>query len=181
MAVAASSRSALAREIAAVSRLTGTFVLRSGATSSQYFDKYRFESDPRLLRAIAEEMIGLVPEGTEVLAGLELGGIPVATALSLATGIPAAFVRKVAKKYGTCRIVEGADVRGRRVTIVEDVVTSGGAVVDSIAALRAEGAEVEHALCVIDREAGGGAALETLGVTLRPLFPMSELPAGTAK
>jgi orotate phosphoribosyltransferase len=167
----------LARRVHEASHLTGTFVLRSGATSNEYFDKYRFESDPRLLRELAEAMAGLLPEGADGLAGLELGGVPLATVLSQVTGLPAGFVRKQAKPYGTRRLAEGFDVAGRRLVVVEDVVTSGGAVVDSCRALRAEGAEVAVALCVIDREAGGRANLADIGVELRPLFTMTQLKA----
>jgi orotate phosphoribosyltransferase len=165
----------LARRVYEASHLTGTFVLRSGATSGEYFDKYRFESDPRLLRELAEAMAGLLPDGADGLAGLELGGVPLATVLSQVTGLPAGFVRKQAKPYGTRRLAEGLDVEGRRLVVVEDVVTSGGAVVDSCRALRAEGAEVAVALCVIDREAGGPANLADIGVELRPLFTMTQL------
>jgi orotate phosphoribosyltransferase len=170
----------LGRRVHEASHLTGTFVLRSGATSNEYFDKYRFESDPRLLREIAEAMAGLLPPGAEALAGLELGGVPLATVLSQVTGLPAGFVRKQAKPYGTRRLAEGFDVAGRRLVVIEDVVTSGGAVVDSCAALRAEGAEVAVALCVIDRESGGPANLSAIGVELRPLFTMSELARSAA-
>jgi orotate phosphoribosyltransferase len=165
----------LARRVHEASHLTGTFVLRSGATSNEYFDKYRFESDPQLLRELAEAMAGLLPDGADGLAGLELGGVPLATVLSQVTGLPVGFVRKQAKPYGTRRLAEGFDVAGRRLVVVEDVVTSGGAVVDSCRALRAEGAEVAVALCVIDREAGGRANLADIGVELRPLFTMTQL------
>ena len=169
--------SELARRIYEVSHLTGEFTLRSGATSTEYFDKYRFESDPDLLRAIAEALAPLVPDGTELLAGLELGGVPIATALSQVTGIPAVFVRKEAKTYGTCQLAEGAEVDGRRLTVVEDVVTSGGQVVASCGDLRDRGGTVEHALCVIDRQAGGPEALTAINVELRPLFTMAALEA----
>lgn len=169
------NRSELARAIHDVSHLTGTFTLRSGAVSNEYFDKYRFESRPDLLRTIAEAMAPAVPEGTEMLAGLELGGVPLATMLSQVTGIPALFVRKEAKTYGTCQLAEGGEIDGRRLTVVEDVVTSGGQVVISCGDLRARGAIVAHALCVIDRESGGPAALAEIGVELHPLFTMTEL------
>ncbi|HYN17322.1 MAG TPA: hypothetical protein VEY96_04455, partial [Actinomycetes bacterium] len=94
----------LAWRVYQTSHLTGSFVLRSGATSGEYFDKYRFESDPGLIRAIAEAMTAAVHEGVEALAGLELGGVPLATVLSQVTGLPALFVRKEAKTYGTCRL-----------------------------------------------------------------------------
>jgi orotate phosphoribosyltransferase len=168
-------RDELARRIYEVSHLTGEFTLRSGATSTEYFDKYLFEADPPLLRSIAEALAPMVADGTDALAGLELGGVPLATMLSQVTGLPALFVRKEAKTYGTCRLAEGGEVTGRRLTVVEDVVTSGGQVVASCTDLRDRGATVEHALCVIDRQAGGPEALEDIGIELRPLFTMAEL------
>lgn len=170
-------RDTLARRIFDASHLTGTFTLRSGAVSNEYFDKYLFEADPDLLRAIAEALAPSIPVGTEVLAGLELGGVPLAVMLSQVTGIPTLFVRKETKTYGTCRLAEGGDLDGRRITVVEDVVTSGGQVVTSCGDLRERGGIVEHALCVIDREAGGVAALADIDVTLHPLFTMTELSA----
>ena len=167
--------SELATAINDVAHLTGSFRLRSGARATEYFDKYQFEARPDLLARITEAMAPLVPEDTEVLAGLELGGVPVATALSLHTGIPAAFVRKAAKEYGTQRLAEGADVDGRRVLVVEDVVTSAGQIVLSTGELRALGASVATALCVIDRESGGRAALAEVGVGLRALLTRSDL------
>jgi orotate phosphoribosyltransferase len=159
----------------AVSHLTGTFVLRSGRTADRYFDKYRFESDPALLAEIVQALVPMVPPDTEVLAGLELGGVPLATVLSGVTGLPAVFVRKQAKKYGTERICEGGDVDGKRVLIVEDVVTTAGQIVLSTQDLRKVGALVSCALCVIDREAGGESVAAAEGIELRPLFTMSEL------
>jgi orotate phosphoribosyltransferase len=144
----------LARRVGQACRLRGTFTLRSGQVSTTYFDKYLFEADPALLAAVARAAIALIPPATEVLAGLELGGVPVATALSLATGLPVAFVRKEAKKYGTAKLAEGAGIDGRRVLIVEDIVTTGGQVVLSARDLRQRGAQLVGALCVIDRSEG---------------------------
>ena len=172
---------ALAGKISRISELQGRFVLRSGATAERYFDKYRFESDPRLLREIAHALVPLVPEGTEVLAGLELGGVPVATMLAQETGLPAVFVRKTAKTYGTAQLAEGVDCNGRSLCIVEDVVTSGGQIALSTADLRALGAQVEVALCVIDREAGGREALAKEGIELRSLFSAAELDAARSE
>src|SRR5687768_13269484 len=121
----------LGRRIYQSAYITGDFLLRSGKRSHEYFDKYRFESNPELLREIAKHLAPLVPSGTEYLAGLEMGGIPIATALSLETGIPAVFVRKEAKAYGTCKFAEGAEIQGKRLCIIEDVITSGGQVLIS--------------------------------------------------
>ncbi|MFD0068618.1 orotate phosphoribosyltransferase [Streptomyces sp. NPDC056690] len=174
------THSDLARRIHAACHLTGHFTLRSGRTAAEYFDKYRFEGDPVLLDEIAREMAPLVPSGTEVLAGLEMGGIPVVTALGRHTGLPCAFVRKQAKVYGTCRLAEGAEIEGRRVLVVEDVVTSGGQIVLSTADLRGLGAQVDHALCVIDREQGGSAALKAQDIGLLSLLTARELRAAGA-
>jgi orotate phosphoribosyltransferase len=170
-------RSALARNIYVAAHLTGSFTLRSGVVSDEYFDKYRFESEPALVRAIAEAMAGLVPTSVDALAGLELGGIPLVTLLSQVTGLPAFFVRKQAKTYGTCQIAEGGEVAGRRLCIVEDVVTSGGAILDAAVELRARGAEIGPVVCVIDRESGGVENLAAQGLALSPLFTMTELKA----
>jgi orotate phosphoribosyltransferase len=170
-------RNDLARRIFETAHLTGEFRLRSGTISKEYFDKYQFESDPALLRAIAEHMAERLPADAELLAGLEMGGIPLATMLAQVTGLPALFVRKQAKQYGTAKLAEGPPIEGKRLVIVEDVVTSGGQAVISTGDLRERGARVSHALCVIDREAGGGDALAELDVELRPLCRMSELKA----
>ncbi len=171
----------LADDINAVARLTGTFTLRSGQIATEYFDKYRFEAQPALLARIAEALAPMIPAGTEVLAGLEMGGIPIATALSLHTGLPAAFVRKEAKKYGTARLAEGTDIVGRRVCVVEDVITTGGQVVISTGDLRGLGAVVEHVLCVIDRSPDGGAALREAGLTMHALLTRAQLDAAEAR
>lgn len=168
-------RGALAAAIHRCAHLTGTFTLRSGTVSNEYFDKYQFEADPLLAREIAQAMAPLVPEGADALAGLELGGVPLATLLSQVTRLPTVFVRKEAKSYGTCRLAEGGDIDGKRLVVVEDVVTSGGQIVTSCADLRDRGARVDTALCVIDREAGGPEALAEIGVELRALYRMHEL------
>jgi orotate phosphoribosyltransferase len=170
-------RTDLARRVHEACHLTGTFKLRSGIVASTYFDKYRFESDPRLLHEIAIALRGLVPPDVDALAGLELGGVPIVTALSRETGLPAVFVRKKAKEYGTCRLAEGGEIAGRRLLVVEDVVTSGGQLLLSCADLRALGAEIVGALCVIDRQTGGTESLAREGITLRALFRASELEA----
>ncbi|MCY1170233.1 Orotate phosphoribosyltransferase [compost metagenome] len=144
----------LPEAVRAVASLEGEFRLRSGQISSTYFDKYRFEADPALLKRVATEMIPLLPEGTEVLAGLELGGVPIATAMSLMTGLAAAFVRKRAKDYGTCLAVEGCNVVGKRVVLIEDVITTGGAVADAARLVEEAGANVIGVVCAIWRGDG---------------------------
>jgi orotate phosphoribosyltransferase len=167
----------LAARVYAAAHLEGEFLLRSGVTSNEYFDKYRFEADPALLRDIAERMVPLLPEGTQLLGGLELGGIPLATMVSQLSGIPARFIRKEAKTYGTCKIAEGGDLEGYRVCLIEDVITSGGAVIDATNALRAEGSIVEHVVCVIDRQSGGREKLAGLGLEMRAVFTKADLEA----
>ena len=149
----AMTRDELAKAVAQRSTLHGEFLLRSGQTSTIYFDKYLFESDPELLKEIARQMAPLLPDDIDALAGLEMGGIPIATMLSQHTGIPTLFVRKKAKEYGTCKLAEGGDVNRRRMVIIEDVVTSGGQILLSAAELRALGAVIDTVLCVVDREA----------------------------
>ena len=169
------NRTDLARRIFEVSNLKGEFLLRSGQTSNEYFDKYLFEADPGLLKSIGEAMSDIVPAGTDALAGLEMGGIPIATVLSQITGIPSLFVRKKAKPYGTCKLAEGGAVPGRKLLIIEDVVTSGGQILESVRELRNMGAIITDVLCVIDRESGGVENLQNDGLDLHPLFTMTEL------
>jgi orotate phosphoribosyltransferase len=167
----------LARDVNACCRLTGEFTLRSGQRSTEYFDKYLFESDPALLTRVVEQMVGLVPDDTELLGGLELGGVPIATVLSGRTGLPVLFVRKRAKEYGTCKLAEGPDVAGRRLTLVEDVITTGGAVRDATLALRSAGAEVDVVVCAIDRSPEGSDPLGDVGLQVRPVLTRTQLDA----
>ncbi|HMN66924.1 MAG TPA: orotate phosphoribosyltransferase [Bdellovibrionales bacterium] len=166
----------LAHAILKIAHLRGEFKLRSGLTSNEYFDKYRFESQPTLLREIARAMKPLVPAGTEALAGLEMGGIPVATALALETGLPVVFVRKEAKSYGTCRVAEGLEsLKGLKLCVIEDVITTGGQVILSAKDLKNEGAIVEDVLCVISRQQGGEEKLAAAGLKMRSLFTQADL------
>ena len=167
----------LAKRVYDTSHLTGEFLLRSGATSNEYFDKYRFESRPKLLKKLARGLAELLPKRADGLAGLELGGVPLATALSMETGLPAYYVRKEAKTHGTCNLVEGGEFQGKRLVVVEDVITSGGQVIESTNELVKLGAEIACVLCVVDREAGGRDNIAKAGYELRALFTMTELKA----
>lgn len=165
----------LAQRIYRTCHLTGTFTLRSGIVSEEYFDKFLFEADPALLREVATAIVPLLPAGTEVLAGMEMGGIPIATVLSQLTGLPAVFVRKEPKSYGTCKLAEGGAVEGRRVVGIEDVVTRAGALLKGSQELRRLGAIVDSAVCAIDRDQGGAQNLQAVGITLYSALSADDL------
>jgi orotate phosphoribosyltransferase len=160
--------------------LEGDFVLRSGRRSNYYLDKYRFETRPDLLGAIGERIAQTAVEHEPAatrLAGPELGAVALTASASLASGLPFVIVRKAAKDYGTTNRLEGVYERGECVCLVEDVVTSGGALLEAVEALREAGLTVGTAVCVVDREEGGADALARHAVRLRPLFRASELMA----
>lgn len=168
-------RAELARRIAERCWLRGQFHLRSGQASEVYFDKYRFESDPVLLAAIARHLLPLVPQECEILAGIELGGVPIATALSLIGGLPVGYVRKAAKTYGTRQFAEGLNVSGRKLLLIEDVVSTGGQVIDSAGMLRNEGAIVTDVLCVLVRDVRAHDNLAAAGLNLSGLFSVDDV------
>jgi len=160
--------------------LRGSFRLRSGQMSEEYFDKYLFEGDPALLRRVADAMVPLLPD-CDVLAGMEMGGIPLVTVLSQITGLPAVFVRKQPKEYGTGKIAEGSSVTGMRVVGIEDVVTTGGALINGCVALREEGATLDVVVCAIDREQGGRENLAAHKIELRSALGRADLVSAAAK
>jgi orotate phosphoribosyltransferase len=177
------SDDSLARALVEHAYLEGDFLLRSGKRSRYYLDKYRFETRPDLLKPLGERIAATVrehaPDATR-LAGPELGAVALAAAASLESGLPFIIVRKEAKEYGTAKRIEGPYEEGECICLIEDVVTSGGALLDSIEALRGAGLVVHTAVCVVDREEGGADALARHAVRLRPLFRAGEL-LGTAK
>jgi len=168
----------LGRALREAAYLEGDFVLRSGRRSKYYLDKYRFETRPDLLgplgAAIADAVRTHEPEAVR-LAGPELGAVPLAAAASLASGLPFLIVRGRAKDYGTANRLEGVFEEGELVCLVEDGVTSGGAAIEAVEALREAGLRVANAICVVDREEGGADALARHAVRLRPLFTGAEL------
>jgi orotate phosphoribosyltransferase len=169
---------ALGEELVEHALLEGDFVLRSGKRSSWYLDKYRFETQPVLLRALGERLAAAAAEvepDAVRLAGPALGAVALAASASMASGLPFIIVRGETKEYGTGNRIEGPFEAGELVCLVEDVVTSGGALADAVTALRDGGLEVRNALCIVDREEGGADALARLGVRLRPLYRASEL------
>jgi orotate phosphoribosyltransferase len=174
----------LATQLRAHALLEGDFLLRSGRRSSYYLDKYRFETRPELLRPLGERLAAAVAEfepGAARLAGPALGAVALAASASLASGLPFVIVRGEAKSYGTGNRIEGPFEEGELLCLIEDVVTSGGALAESVEALRQAGLVVRNAVCVVDREEGGADALARIGVRLRPLFTAGELlPAPNA-
>ena len=168
-------RSELARRLVNVSHLRGRFLLRSGTYSDEYFDKYRFAAMPELLSAVAEGMAALIPRDVDVIAGVELGGVVIATAVSLASNKPMASVRKSRKEYGTQNLVEGASVDGKNVCVIEDVISTGGQLIESSLELRQAGARVSTAICVVDRTASDHRRLAANSIDLRSLFTAADL------
>ena len=170
------NREELASALAEHAYLEGDFVLRSGRRSRYYLDKYRFETRPDLLGPLGRMLADAVAaDEPDRLAGPELGAVALAAAASLESGLPFLLVRKEAKEYGTANRLEGVWEQGERVCLIEDVVTSGGAALDAIQALREAGLVCETAVCVVDREEGGTEELAVHGVKLRPLYGASEL------
>jgi orotate phosphoribosyltransferase len=181
--VSGPDRAELGRRLLDRAYLEGDFVLRSGRRSRYYLDKYRFETEPSLLAGLGREIARLQREhapSADLLAGPELGAVPLAAATSMQAGLPFVIVRKAAKDYGTANRIEGVYEPGQRVCVVEDVVTSGGALLDAVTALRETGLDVCAAICVVDREEGGAEAIAAAGVPFHPLFTSSDLGVRTA-
>ena len=152
----------------------GRFVLTSGAISDYYIDIKKASTDPKILKLIAHEMSEYV-KGYDMLAGMELGAVPLVVALSLETEIPYVIIRKEKREHGTGKQIEGGDVNGKSVLVIEDVTTSGGSVVKTIQILRENNAEVEKVLTVVDRESGTREQLQKLEVEFIPLISVSEI------
>lgn len=174
------TREELARGLREAAYLEGDFLLRSGKRSRYYLDKFRFETRPDLLGPLGEAIAAAVrahePDAARIAAPV-LGAVPLAAAASLAGGLPFVIVRDEAKAYGTANRLEGVYAEGECVCLVEDVVTSGGAAVGAVEALREAGLRVSNAVCVVDREEGGVDELARHAVRLRPLYTASELLA----
>jgi len=169
-------REALARDLVAASYLKGDFVLRSGRRSNRYFDKFLFETDPALLKRIGAELARLVPAETQRLAAPELGAVLLGGAVSIETGLPLVLVRKEPKGYGTAKQLEGRFQAGERITVIEDVVTTGGDSLRSIEALRAAELDVIHLVVVLDRGEGGEENIREARIPYSPLFRIQDLP-----
>ena len=168
----------LAARVREAAVLEGDFLLRSGRRSRFYVDKYRFGTRPDLLAEIGDALalrIAAVEPGATRIAAPEVGAIALAAAASLRSGLPFVIVRKAPKEYGTTKRLEGAFEPGERLVVVEDVVTSGGAAIDSVRALRDAGLVCETVICVVDREEGGAEAMAAEGITLHRLLDRAAL------
>jgi orotate phosphoribosyltransferase len=169
------NRKDLARDLVRASYLKGDFVLRSGKRSNRYFDKFLFETEPDLLRRLAQELARLVPQESQRLAAPELGAVLLGGAVSLETGLPLVLVRKEPKGYGTGKQLEGRFATGDRVTVIEDVVTTGGDSLRSIRVLRDAGLDVIHLVVVLDRGEGGEESIREARIPYSPLFRITDL------
>ena len=164
------SRAELIDEMKNIALLEGDFTLRSGQKSKWYFDKYRFEGQPSIMHSVAHHMARLIPTDTHRLAGVELGGIPMVTALSMHTDIPCVFIRKTAKEYGTAAQVEGSFEKSDRLLIVEDVVTTGGQVIEMLRNMREDGFNIIGCMAVLNRKQGADEAFEAENIPFWSLF-----------
>ena len=171
----AGEREALGRELVKASYLKGDFLLRSGKRSNRYFDKFLFETDPALLKRLGSQLAALVPPETQRLAAPELGAVLLGGAVSMETGLPLVLVRKEPKGYGTAKQLEGRVAAGERVTVIEDVVTTGGDSLRSAQVLRDAGLEVIHLVVVLDRGEGGEENIRSAGIPYSPLFRIQDL------
>lgn len=154
----------------------GDFTLASGKKSQYYIDIKKASTDPKTLKLIARQAAFRIREmNVDIIAGVELGGVPLATAVSMETELPLLIVRKTVKGYGTKSRFVG-DVKAKdRLVMLEDVTTSGGSVKDAIELVRETGATAKYVISVVDREEGAKETLKEAGVELVPLVTASDL------
>ena len=174
-------REAVATRIKETAVLHGEFTLRSGRTSTWYIDKYLFTTQPDILKSLGEMFKEVIPETTTLLAGAELGGIPLVTTASMASGIPCIFIRNQKKGYGTAKQLEGKLCPTDRVVIVEDIATTGGQVLEAATTIQESGATVDSIIAVIDRCEGARENIEGAGFVFQSLFTTDDLGISKAK
>lgn len=172
-------RTQLAKRIREVAYLEGDFTLRSGRKSKYYLDKYLFETQPDVLRALGDAFAKHVASTTTLIAGAELGGIALAAAASLASGKPFVIVRNAKKDYGTGKPYEGKLSDGDSVLLVEDIATTGGQVLEAAKFIQSVGAKVERIVAVIDRQEGARENIECAGFDFAALFTKADLGIAT--
>ncbi len=169
------TRDELAKRIAEVALLHGEFTLRSGRKSHYYLDKYLFSTQPDILAELGRMFADRLPDGVTKLAGAELGGIPLVTATSLASGLPCLFIRNQKKDYGTAKQLEGKLDETDRVVLIEDVGTTGGQVLEAIKVIESFGASLTKVIYTIDRQEGARENVEQAGYTFESLFTKTDL------
>ena len=169
------TRPQLAQRIAEVALLRGEFTLRSGRKSNYYLDKYRFETQPDVLKSLGELFAQHVSVKTNRIAGAELGAVPLAAAAGMASNKPILFIRNQKKDYGTANQIEGVFNAGDNILLVEDILTTGGQVLEAAAAIKAAGCTVEKIVATIDRLEGARASIEAEGYVLETLFTIRDL------
>lgn len=169
------TREDLARRIADVALLRGEFTLRSGRKSNYYLDKYLFETQPDILKELGEMFAQRIPADVDRLAGPELGAISLAAAASLASGKPFVIVRNQKKGYGSGKLIEGTLKSGDRVLVIEDVLTTGGQVLEAVKSIEAAGAQVQGIVGVLDRQEGARQNIESAGYRFDALFTTRDL------
>jgi orotate phosphoribosyltransferase len=171
----------LAKRIAEVALLRGEFTLRSGRRSNYYLDKYRFETQPDVLRELGKLFAEKIPAHIDRIAGAELGAVPLAASAAMASGKPCVFIRNQKKDYGTAKLVEGVLNAGETVVIVEDVMTTGGQVLESCKVLTEMGVKIDRIIGVIDRMEGARENIEKAGYRFEALFTTRDLGIDPSK
>ncbi|TWJ24742.1 orotate phosphoribosyltransferase [Micromonospora endolithica] len=161
----------IADRVLAVGVVSEPYALPDGTVISSYFDEYRVAADPDLLRDVGRALAKLLPPDVEVVAGLELGGVPFALAVSAAAQLPLVLIRKAIKPYGTRRQVEGDPVTGRRVVMIDDVVRSGRQILTAANALVAAGGLPTAAVTILTRPGQAAAVLAEHGISLDSMLP----------
>jgi orotate phosphoribosyltransferase len=169
------TRDELARRIADVALLRGEFTLRSGRKSNYYLDKYRFETQPDCLLELGKMIAARIPVETQRIAGPELGAVPLAASAAMQCGKPCIFVRNQKKEYGSAKQVEGVFNAGEKIVLIEDIVTSGGQVIEAANSLKDLGLQLLKVIVVIDREEGGREAIANAGIKMESLFTTTDL------
>jgi uridine monophosphate synthetase len=160
----------------------GTFTLKSGIVSPFYIDLRLTVSSPKLLEKIADAIQLAAKECSyDLVCGVPYTALPFATVLSIRQNVPMVLKRKEKKEYGTGKMCEGVFSKGDRCLVIEDVITSGQSILETIVSLKAEGLIVKDIVVLVDREQGGRATLEGKGYRLHSVFKITEMATELAK
>lgn len=154
----------------------GRFTLKSGIESPFYVDLRPLASDPKILKHLANYMLDMLPlDDFDIICGVPYAALPMATAMSLESYLPLIIKRKEAKEYGTKKLIEGLYKKGQNCLLVEDVITSGKSLLETIPEIENEGITVSDVVVVLDRQQGGKELLESKGYRVHTLFTISEV------